>query len=77
MSAPRFELRIARMVKVPCESLAEASAAYCAVRDESGEGSSTFPNGIVIVDGGAQRLVVSYNGKIWANGHQCVYGAES
>lgn len=46
-------------------SLAEASAFYATVRDESGEGGSTFPCGIV--RRGAQTVGhLSYNACIWA-----------
>lgn len=39
--------------------LAEASRIYCQLRDESGEGASTFP------EGRAAIYRVSYNGKVW------------
>ena len=42
----------------------EASAVYCRVRKESGEGGSTFPTGRISGLGGT--YYVSYNGKVWA-----------
>lgn len=59
--------------------LAEASRAFSAARDESGEGGSTFPEGIV-TENGKPVGFVSYNGKIfakpgrkWAPGDEPIY----
>ena len=48
-------------------TLAEVSAAYCAMRDASGEGASTFPVGLVY-RGHILVGQISYNGRIWAQG---------
>lgn len=53
--------------KIECASLAEASAAYVTVRDDSGEGGSTFREAVILAADGA-RYRVSYNGKVWADG---------
>ena len=45
-------------------SIAAASAAYCAARDASGEGGSTWRQGTLTGPGG-ERLFVSYNGRVW------------
>jgi hypothetical protein len=45
--------------------IADASAAYCAARDESGEGASTFRDGKLTLAGKTYRI--SYNGKVWAD----------
>jgi hypothetical protein len=47
-------------------SIAAASAAYCADRDASGEGASTWPTGLLTGPDGEQ-FFVSYNGKVWAD----------
>ena len=55
-----MKLRIGNRLTQEVATLAEASEVYCAARDASGEGGSTFPIG---------RLPghhVSYNGKVWA-----------
>lgn len=52
-------LTIGRRHKVEASDAAEASAIYCKLRDESGEGSSTWPNGKF------GKLHISYNGKVW------------
>ena len=46
--------------------LAEASRVYCHLRDESGEGASTFP------EGRAAIYRISYNGRVWL-GKSVVY----
>ena len=48
------------------ESIAAASQHYAAQRDASGEGASTFREG-VLADG-RKRLRISYNGKVWDGG---------
>lgn len=50
--------------KIAGETLADISRAYGDVRDRSDEGASTFPYGVVRVDGGAVGFM-SYNGKVW------------
>lgn len=55
-----------RGVTYRCASLLLASEMYCAERDESGEGASTFPDAkIVTADG--RKFRVSYNGRVWAD----------
>ena len=44
--------------------LAEVSKIYCTLRDRSGEGCSTFRDGVV-KENGKTIGFVSYNGKIW------------
>lgn len=53
-----------RLPATPVADYAAASAAYCALQTESGEGGSTFPNGKV-TDDGKQIGYVSYNGRVW------------
>jgi hypothetical protein len=52
-------LSIGQRVKVMVGSLAEASRVYSQLRDASGEGASTWPDGKV--DG----YRISYNGRVW------------
>lgn len=52
-------LRVGRRRRINVTSLAEASRIYGELRDESGEGFSTFPDGRV----GHYRI--SYNGRVW------------
>ena len=54
-----MKLIIGRRHSINVASLEEASRIYCTLRDESGEGGSTWPEGKV----GAHRI--SYNGKVW------------
>lgn len=61
-------LAIGRRHWVPVSSLAEASAIYQRLRDESGEGASTFPFGKVHDAGGGANYVISYNGRVWRGG---------
>lgn len=61
-------LSISRSATMPALAIqvadfAEASVKYCALRDESGEGASTFPFGKLTLNG--EVLEVSYNGKVW------------
>ena len=51
---------------ITCASLKVASQAYCTIRDETGEGGSTFPDGRIVSDDG-DVYRVSYNGRIWDN----------
>ena len=59
------ELKIGRRHKVRVLSIEDASCQYAQLRDESGEGGSTFPAGVLTIDG--KRLHVSYNAKVWAD----------
>lgn len=58
-AAKPLTLKIGRRHFVPVTSLEEASREYQRLRDESGEGGSTFPDGKV----GNYRI--SYNGRVW------------
>lgn len=58
-----FTLRGATVEVATLEAL---SAAYSRLRDESGEGYSTFPTPVVRVGGSNQQIGrFSYNGRIW------------
>ncbi len=48
-------------------TLRELSEAYCKVRDESGEGGSTFRSVNVFAKGGKIVGHISYNGRVWDN----------
>jgi hypothetical protein len=63
----RLALRIGRTRRlVEVASYAEASRFYAELRDRSGRGASTMPEGR-IYDAETEKLVavVSYNGRIW------------
>ena len=47
-------------------SVREAQAEYVRLRDESGEGCSTFPHGKIWEVFGP-RIRISYNGRLWLN----------
>lgn len=49
----------------PFRDLAAASAGYCARRDESNEGASTFRPGLVVNGPGTEVYYLSYNGRVW------------
>ena len=53
-------LVIGRRHRVWVHSLQQASEVYCKLRDESGEGSRTWPEGRV------GKHYISYNGRVWA-----------
>lgn len=57
-----------RTAIVPVETYAEASAVYSAARDASGEGASTFRDGVVKDANGRTMARVSYNGRVWPPG---------
>jgi hypothetical protein len=57
-----------RRKKIPVTSLEGASAVYSALRDASGEGASTFRDGVVLDHDGTEIARVSYNGRVWAPG---------
>lgn len=50
-----------KRIKIEANSIEEASAAYSAMRDASGEGASTWPCG----EWNGKHI--SYNGKVWEN----------
>ena len=56
---------------LPVESIEEASAEYCRLRDASGEGSSTFRYGFI--SGAGLGVYVSYNGRVWNQAGACLY----
>jgi len=56
-------LAIGRRMTLQVRDLIEASREYQRVRDQSGEGASTFPEGRVKGASGSYR--VSYNGRVW------------
>ena len=58
-------LQIGRAQGVLVRSLEEASAEYAKQRDASGEGASTFHNGVVRNAAGHTIAHVSYNAKVW------------
>lgn len=55
-------LTIGKRHAVNVADVVEASAVYCRLRDESGEGGSTFPEGKL------PGHRISYNGKVWKAG---------
>lgn len=59
-----YVLEIGTRARLAYESFAEASRLYCAARDESGGGVSTFPEG-KIRHFHRTTARVSYNGKVW------------
>lgn len=63
-------LVIGRRGSYPVFDFADASGLYSKLRDESGEGASTWPNGKLRLDG--VDYVISYNGRIW-QGETAVY----
>lgn len=50
----------------PVESIAAASDLYARLRDESGEGASSWRDGELVFNG--TRYRISYNGKVWNAG---------
>ena len=56
-------LSIGRRFVGEVESLAAAQLKFCKMREESGDGASTFPDGKVKAEGKAYRI--SYNGRLW------------
>jgi hypothetical protein len=66
-------LRIGRRMTLEVADLPAASREYQRIRDESGEGGSTFPEGIV--KGGSGTYRISYNGRVWL-GRKYVQGAK-
>ena len=72
IAAHSFVLRIPgsretgrREFRALCETVEEAVVAYETLRDESGEGASTFPDGELSQTGGGNRYRISYNGRTW------------
>lgn len=62
--APAVKLVIGRRLTVMVPTLRVASDVFQRVRDESGEGASTFPDGIATSDDG-RKYRISYNGRVW------------
>lgn len=48
------------------ETLAAASKLYCELRDESGLGSSQWPDAEVLDADGKPAARISYNGRVWS-----------
>lgn len=64
MNPDKLLLRIGKRKKTyEVTDLADASLTYQRVRDESGEGGSTFPPGTVF--GLPDPHYISYNGRVW------------
>lgn len=55
-------------------SLADLSRAYSRLRDQSGEGASTFPTATVLDERNHTAGFISYNGRIWAENPDDVRG---
>lgn len=53
---------MARVLNITAKTAAEASSLYCAKRDASGQGASTFP------EGKWKDHRISYNGRVWEAG---------
>lgn len=51
-----------RLEDTQVANFAEASALYAKLRDESGEGMRSWPDGIYY---GCRQYRISYNGKVW------------
>jgi hypothetical protein len=56
-------MHIGRRATVIVADLREASALYQQLRDDSGEGCSTFPDAFVTRGPSVYRI--SYNGRVW------------
>jgi len=56
-----------KTLKIEATTAAEASAIYCKLRDDSGEGASTFP------DGKWNGNRISYNGRVWNADEKAIY----
>lgn len=54
-----MKLTIGKRYRIEVTNLADAQRVYCSLRDESGEGASTFP------DGRVDNYRISYNGRVW------------
>jgi hypothetical protein len=68
----RLTLTIPGRLSRDVADFAEASSVYAEARDLSGEGVSTFPIGFI--DAAGQLIAeISYNGRVWTNGH-CAKG---
>ena len=61
-------LKIGRRYSGPVASFKQASEIYDKMRDDSGEGASTFPWGKILDDRGNVIADVSYNARVWAPG---------
>ncbi len=57
-----------RGMEYQAATLAGISAAYSKIRDESGEGATTFPFVMAAV-AGEEFGYISYNGRVWAGAH--------
>ncbi|MGH8159278.1 MAG: hypothetical protein ACREPQ_14250 [Rhodanobacter sp.] len=59
-----YTLKIGGKAVAVCD-LYDASSHYQILRDDSGEGASTFPEGMVY-NGDVWVARISYNGRVWA-----------
>lgn len=75
MTPARLALRIGRARRaVEVASLAEASRVYVELRDRSGLGASSMPEGRILdPDTGALVASLSYNGRVWDRDDRCVF----
>ena len=58
-------LKIGNRAAITVANFHQASTAYATARNESGEGASTFPDGVIMADGQPVARV-SYNAKVWS-----------
>lgn len=69
-----FNLRGTRYTVI---SLKDASEVYCSLRDDSGEGASTFPMPKLYrtMEGGTRKEYarIAYNGRIFDKFETCIY----
>lgn len=63
-----MQLHMKGFAPITVPDFAEASRTYCARREESGEGASTFSDGLVLNEHGDHIGRISYNGRIWTPG---------
>ena len=64
MIAAGMVLKIGRRYSIAVRDVEEASRAYQAARDASGEGQSSFPSGFVHCNR-TLTYRISYNGRVW------------
>ena len=60
-----FRLSIGRRHTAACASLSDAATLFEHLRDESGEGASSWPDGRVVNRESGERFRISYNGRVW------------
>ena len=62
-----------RGARLRADTLADLSAQYCAARDRSGEGASTWPTPTIRDTDRPARLRFSYNGRVWDQDGALIY----